>query len=70
MAKYQDRMTTQNSKKSRRFQDYGSKYTAQQLQRFKERREVRVLLLSMSTGGVGLNISEANHGFFLDVWCA
>merc|ERR1719291_328462 len=38
------------------------------LKRFRETPKVRVLLLSMYVGGVGLNIPEANHGYFLDTW--
>jgi len=40
----------------------------QQLDAFQGTPSIRCLLLSMFTGGVGLNIAQANHGVFLDVW--
>ena len=41
---------------------------SEQLATFKSRPEIRVLLLCLSAGSVGLNIADACHGFFLDVW--
>eukprot|EP00977_Amphora_coffeiformis_P000601 scaffold134_cov94-Amphora_coffeaeformis.AAC.7 len=39
-----------------------------ELARFKEDESCRVLLMTVQTGGVGLNIIEANHVAFLDRW--
>ena len=38
------------------------------LQRFRTRKNCRVLLASVQSGGTGLNITEANHMLFLDRW--
>jgi SNF2 family DNA or RNA helicase len=38
------------------------------LQRFISNPEIPVLLLSLKCGGVGLNITAANHGFMMEPW--
>ena len=40
----------------------------QELKRFKEDPDCRFLLMSIQTGGTGLNIVEANHVHFADRW--
>ena len=38
------------------------------LRRFREERGVRVLLLSLKAGGVGLNLTAATRVYLLDPW--
>eukprot|EP00041_Stephanoeca_diplocostata_P035927 m.1286597 g.1286597 ORF g.1286597 m.1286597 type:complete len:128 (-) comp24780_c0_seq102:2882-3265(-) len=38
------------------------------LERFTQRDEIRVLLLTMRVGGVGLNLTAASHVILLDPW--
>lgn len=38
------------------------------LREFNHRPEVRVILLSLKAGGVGLNLQRANHMVILDRW--
>jgi SNF2 family DNA or RNA helicase len=40
-----------------------------ELDRFKSTPSCRVLLMTVQTGGKGLNICEANHVIFVDRWC-
>jgi hypothetical protein len=48
--------------------DIGPDEKTAQLARFKAEPDVRVLLATIHSGGVGLNIIEANHVFFCDRW--
>ena len=48
--------------------DISKEKRAKELKRFKTKQSVRVLLASVQSGGVGLNITEANHVLFLDRW--
>lgn len=40
----------------------------QQLEAFKTQSKVRLLLMSLKAGGLGLNLTEANYVFMLDPW--
>lgn len=42
---------------------------AKELERFKKKESCRVLLMTVQTGGTGLNIMEANHVWFVDRYC-
>jgi SNF2 family DNA or RNA helicase len=46
--------------------DIGSEEREAQLQRFKTRPTCRVLLMTVQTGGTGLNLVCANHVWFVD----
>jgi len=35
---------------------------------FKEDEDVRIFLISLKAGGVGLNLTRANHVFVMDIW--
>ena len=48
--------------------DISKEKRAKELKRFKTKQSVRILLASVQSGGVGLNITEANHVLFLDRW--
>ena len=48
--------------------DVPSEARQQELVRFKTDPGCRVMLMSVGTGGTGLNITEANHVLFLDRW--
>ena len=48
--------------------DISKERRAKDLKRFKTKTNCRVLLASVQSGGVGLNIIEANHMLFLDRW--
>ena len=48
--------------------DFGPGVRSAELRRFKEDVKCRVLLMTVQSGGVGLNIVEANHVAFLDRW--
>ena len=49
--------------------DFGPAMNKSELNRFKRDPNCRILLATVRSGGVGLNIVEANHVFFLDRWC-
>jgi DNA repair protein RAD16 len=38
------------------------------IKRFKKEKDIKVFLISLKCGGVGLNLTEANHVFLMDVW--
>lgn len=38
------------------------------LNQFRSDKNTKAILISLKAGGVGLNLVEANHVFFLDVW--
>lgn len=38
------------------------------LQQFKENPKIQIIMISLKAGGVGLNLTEANHVFLLDPW--
>jgi DNA repair protein RAD5 len=40
----------------------------QQIDAFKEKEEITILLMSLKAGGLGLNLIEANNVFLLDPW--
>ena len=44
--------------------DVPSEERQEELKRFKNDAACRVMLMSVGTGGTGLNITEANHGIF------
>lgn len=48
--------------------DVGNDIRAKELKNFKTSKTCRFLLVSVQSGGVGLNIVEANHVAFLDRW--
>ena len=48
--------------------DLGPEIRSAELRRFKEDADCKVLLMTVQSGGVGLNIVEANHVAFLDRW--
>ena len=48
--------------------DVDSDMRKEELDRFKKDPLCCVLLMSVSTGGTGLNVTEANHILFLDRW--
>ena len=48
--------------------DISKEKRAKELKRFKTKQSVRVLLASVQSGGVGLNITVANNVLFLDRW--
>ena len=48
--------------------DVGQDGRSKALERFKVDPEKRVLLATIHSGGVGLNITQANHVFFCDRW--
>lgn len=41
---------------------------AEEVQRFQENPDVRIFLISMKAGGVGLNLTSADYVFILDPW--
>jgi DNA repair protein RAD16 len=43
-------------------------FYTQELRRFKEDPEVKVMLISLKAGGVALNLTVANHIFLMDPW--
>ena len=44
------------------------KKRAETLQRFKKEEKLPVFLVSLKAGGVGLNLTMANHVFLIDPW--
>ncbi len=48
--------------------DGATKDRARAVQEFKEKEEVRIFLISIKAGGVGLNLTEADYVFILDPW--
>eukprot|EP00466_Bigelowiella_natans_P006576 jgi/Bigna1/54114/estExt_Genewise1Plus.C_280139 len=38
------------------------------LHQFRSDKQTKIILISLKAGGVGLNLVEANHVFFLDIW--
>jgi len=38
------------------------------LKAFKEEKKIQIILISLKAGGVGLNLTEANHVFLMDPW--
>ena len=48
--------------------DGGTKDRAQAVQKFKDNEEVKIFLISIKAGGVGLNLTEADYVFILDPW--
>ncbi|WP_159632998.1 DEAD/DEAH box helicase [Sphingobacterium composti Ten et al. 2007 non Yoo et al. 2007] len=48
--------------------DGGTKDRAEAVQKFKENDEVKIFLISIKAGGVGLNLTEADYVFILDPW--
>ena len=38
------------------------------LKQFKENPKIQIIMISLKAGGVGLNLTEANHVFLLDPW--
>ena len=44
------------------------KKRAEVLKQFKENPKIQIILISLKAGGVGLNLTEANHVFLLDPW--
>lgn len=48
--------------------DGGTKDRAQAVDYFKKNDEVKVFLISIKAGGVGLNLTEADYVFILDPW--
>ena len=38
------------------------------LNNFKENKDCSIFIISLKTGGVGLNLIEANHVFLVDPW--
>ena len=50
--------------------DFGSATRRDELSRFKKDPSCKILLATVQSGGVGLDIVEANHAFFLDRWYA
>ncbi len=48
--------------------DGGTKNRAEAVDYFKENDEVKVFLISIKAGGVGLNLTEADYVFLLDPW--
>ncbi|KRX00260.1 P-loop containing nucleoside triphosphate hydrolase [Pseudocohnilembus persalinus] len=41
---------------------------AKVLKRFKQQQDISVLMISLKAGGVGLNLTHANHCFIVDPW--
>ncbi len=41
---------------------------AEEVQRFQENEEIRIFLISIKAGGVGLNLTSADYVFILDPW--
>ena len=48
--------------------DGGTKDRAEAVQKFKDNEEVKIFLISIKAGGVGLNLTEADYVFILDPW--
>jgi SNF2 family DNA or RNA helicase len=48
--------------------DGATKDRAEAVQRFKDNEEVKIFLISIKAGGVGLNLTEADYVFILDPW--
>lgn len=48
--------------------DGSTKDRAKAVAEFKENKEVRIFLISIKAGGVGLNLTEADYVFILDPW--
>ncbi|MCA5004221.1 DEAD/DEAH box helicase [Sphingobacterium bovistauri] len=48
--------------------DGATKDRAQAVQEFKENEDVKIFLISIKAGGVGLNLTEADYVFILDPW--
>lgn len=48
--------------------DGGTKDRSQAVRHFKENEEVKIFLISIKAGGVGLNLTEADYVFILDPW--
>lgn len=48
--------------------DVSTHKRGEELDRFREDPSCKVLLMTVQTGGVGLNITQANHIAFLDRW--
>ena len=46
--------------------DIGNEDREEELRRFKNRPECRILLMTVQTGGTGLNLVCANHVWFVD----
>src|SRR5690606_13651803 len=46
----------------------GTKYRSQAVPHFNENEAVKVFLISIKAGGVGLNLTEADYVFILDQW--
>jgi SNF2 family DNA or RNA helicase len=48
--------------------DGGTKDRSEAVRHFKENEEVKIFLISIKAGGVGLNLTEADYVFILDPW--
>lgn len=48
--------------------DGGTKDRSKAVQEFKENENVKIFLISIKAGGVGLNLTEADYVFILDPW--
>src|SRR5690606_1172593 len=48
--------------------DGGTKDRSQAVRHCKENEEVKIFLISIKAGGVGLNLTEADYVFILDPW--
>ena len=42
---------------------------SERITEFRRRSDVTCMLVSLHAGGVGLNLTAANHVFFVDLWC-
>ncbi len=50
------------------YMDGSSTDRKEQVEHFNENKELKVFLISIKTGGLGLNLTEADYVFILDPW--